>query len=62
MWGIDTVKRRVSQTFLNFFDVYSQVDQKAYVDSRKNQNESPMDLRESAANEGTFVMNFEDVP
>lgn len=61
MWGIDTVKRRVSQTFLNFFDVYSQVDQKAYVDSRKNQNESPLDLRESA-NEGTFVMNFEDVP
>jgi len=39
MWGIDTVKLRVSQTFLNFFDVYSQVDQKAYVDSRKNSND-----------------------
>ena len=61
MFGIEAVKYRVSQTFLNYFDIYSVIDQQALVDQKKRQDEGPLNLMGSAR-EGTFVLNFEEVP
>ena len=35
-YGIAAVKNRTSQTFLNFFDVYSVVDQKSLASSQRS--------------------------
>lgn len=50
--GIDTVKLRLSQTFLNFFDVYSVVDQTARSPTTKPETMS-------MGGEGTFVLSIE---
>lgn len=56
-YGIDTVKHRVSQTFLNFFDIYSVIDQQAMSEKTKNQRFMPPAA--SQTGEGTFVLSIE---
>ena len=54
-FGIEAIKHRVSQTFLNFFDVYSIIDYQAQKDKEKDKAANPL----PPAKEDTFVLTIE---
>ena len=55
-YGIAAVKERKSQTFLNYFDVYSVVDQKSLASSQRSNGPS---VKPNLVGEGSFMLSIE---
>ena len=55
-YGIAAVKNRTSQTFLNFYDVYSVVDQKSLASSQRSYGPS---VQPNVVGDGSFTLSIE---